>query len=80
LDLETLLLPNGNFSDAEVDGLLRLRNLSRLDLSGTAITDEGLAKIKGLKSLRELHVARTAVSPTAEQQSEKSDPELRITR
>jgi internalin A len=80
LGLETLLLPNGNFSDAEVDGLLRLRNLSRLDLSGTAITDEGLAKIKGLKSLRELHVARTAVSPTAEEQSEKSDPELRITR
>jgi hypothetical protein len=38
-----------------------LKDLARLDLSGGAITDEGLLQLKGLKNLRHLDLRGTAV-------------------
>jgi internalin A len=42
--------------------LKSLKNLRRLDLRGSSITDSGLANLSGLHELRELSLSRAAVS------------------
>lgn len=51
------------FGDAELAKLAPLAaNLRWLDLTGTRITDQGLAQVAGMPRLARLHLARTAVT------------------
>jgi hypothetical protein len=56
-----------NFQDTPLDDsilkeICRLRTVKRLDLSGTAVTDEGIFHLRNLGGLVHLSLARTAVS------------------
>ncbi|HUY89896.1 MAG TPA: hypothetical protein VMV10_14265 [Pirellulales bacterium] len=50
------------FSDADVDLLLPFADLRALDLSGTAVTDMGLAKLSSLNRLELLNLCCTQVT------------------
>ena len=47
-----------------VDRLRRLSNVTELSLSGTHVTDEGIASIKALTTLKRLDLTGTKVSPS----------------
>lgn len=62
-------LARTNFGDAELAKLAPLAaNLRWLDLTGTAITDKGMAQVAGMPHLTRLHLARTAVTAAGLQQ------------
>ena len=62
-------LARANFGDAELAKLAPLAaNLRWLDLTGTAITDKGMAQVAGMPHLTRLHLARTAVTDAGLQQ------------
>jgi hypothetical protein len=46
-------------TDADLVEIGRLRRLERLDLSGTSITDDGVAHLRGCDALREVNLAWT---------------------
>ena len=51
------------FGDRELAALAPLgRNVTSLDLAGTAVTDAGLAAVAAMPNLRALHLKRTAVT------------------
>ena len=56
------LRDNEEITDAGLKELAGLKNLQRLDLSGTKITDAGLKELAGLKSLQTLDLAATQVT------------------
>jgi hypothetical protein len=58
-NLHSLSLADSNFSDEDVPTGGRLQSLS---LSGTSITDAGLARLASLKSLTRLELMRTSVT------------------
>ena len=62
--LENLVIPGTNITDAGMEYLARLTNLKTLLLhfSSDLITDEGLAKLKTLKSLESLHFGSKSVT------------------
>ena len=51
------------FSDADVNLLLAFPDLRAINLSGTAVTDDGLAKLTAVEQLTVLDVSNTDVSP-----------------
>lgn len=67
-------LPTGNFevakidltmapiTDAEMENLAQLPELTALTLHGTKISDEGLAQLTSLKNLKELDLTNTNIS------------------
>jgi ankyrin repeat protein len=64
LDFVTRLELGGStrVTDAGVRHLARLRHLQRLDLSGTGITDHGLAVLRDLSELRTLRLHHEAIT------------------
>ncbi len=56
-------IARAKFGDAELAKLAPLAaNLRWLDLTGTAVTDQGLAQIAAMPHLTRLHLARTAIT------------------
>lgn len=59
----TYIIGAKSIGDAELEKVIALKsNLVRLDLSGSAVTDKGLASIAQLKNLKRLDLSRTAVT------------------
>ena len=58
--LETLVLWGADVDDATLDSLAGLSKLKSLTLRNTAVTNEGLPKLKLLKALRQLNLQRSA--------------------
>jgi hypothetical protein len=56
-----VLFPEGG-SDADLVHIGRLARLDTLDIRSAAVTDKGLAELKGLNSLHTLHLGGTAIS------------------
>jgi hypothetical protein len=61
-DVVVLQMANEDVDDRTLDHLKGLDQLRKLDLSGTRITDEGLATIAELPRLQELYLARTKIT------------------
>ena len=57
-----------------------MRTLKKLDLSDTAVTDEGLAHLKDLTSLQELTVSRTRVTEEGIKAMRQGRPALKVIR
>ena len=53
-------------------------NLQAIDLSGTAITDQGLAQLRDLPNLRTLNVTGTAVSQAAVDDAREALPDAEV--
>lgn len=63
--LEELLLAGpSQLTNACIEHLTGLTNLKRLQLSGSAITDEGLSQLQHLKQLEELELQQTGAAGT----------------
>ncbi len=60
-----LSLARTRITDAVLDTVAQMPNLRRLDLRGTEITGEGLAKLATLTKLQDIVVAKTKLSPAA---------------
>ena len=69
-----------SFPRADIPRLLGVPVLKRLDLSGTQITDAGLAYLKDFAELETLDVRNTRVTAAGIQGLQKALPRLRITR
>jgi hypothetical protein len=57
-----LQMANPNVDDRTLENLKGMDHLGELDLSGTAITDEGLAIVAALPQLKTLRIARTKIT------------------
>ena len=62
LSLGAWFAPGAAVTDAGMSRLAGLKNLARLDLSGTAVTDAGLKPLAALPALRSLSLGDTAVT------------------
>jgi hypothetical protein len=69
-----LTLANNLCGDKTAVSMANLTNLSRLDMSGTRLTDAGLEKLSRLNKLRELDVRRSRVTPTAAEAFKQAHP------
>ncbi len=80
--LKTLDLRESELDDASLSALQAslqgLPDLEFLDLSGTKITDTGLAALKQLSSLRELGLHRTHISDEGINDLRRSIPNCKI--
>ena len=67
-----------SFKDEHVHLLKAFASLARLDLSGTRVTDAGLARIPELQSLVELNLYETRVTQEAVAELRRSSPNLLV--
>lgn len=58
----SLHLADGEIGDDAVGLVSRLDNVAWLNLAGTAVGDEGVKRLAGMKSLERLHLERTKVT------------------
>lgn len=79
-ELHWLVMPGSELTDAGVQELAagKLDALTLLNLNGSNITDAGLHQLSKLKSLRNLHLAGTQVSPSAVSEIAQTFPALRV--
>ena len=78
--LEWLEITSSAFGDIDVEGLLSLKGLKRLTVTGTKLTDSGLLKLKALKSLREVNAGSTPVTPEGARALEREHAGCKVTR
>ncbi|MFH1264983.1 MAG: hypothetical protein ABIK89_04605, partial [Planctomycetota bacterium] len=71
-------LNNTQVSDAGLEHLKGLSNLSALYLIETQVTDAGLEHLKGLESLQQLHVHNTQVTDAGRAELRKARPKMTI--
>jgi hypothetical protein len=57
-----------------------LKELQKLDLHGTRVTNVGMGEVAALPQLKVLHLGRTEVTAAGEATLLKAHPKLRITR
>lgn len=66
-------------SDADLDLISQMTQLTELDLANTAVTDAGLAKLTTLKDLQELIVSGPLVTKAGVEVLTKARPRLHVT-
>ncbi len=81
-NLERLDLSRTNITDAGLEGLLSLQNLSSLQLHGTQISDAGLVHLKKLTNLKYLDLSDTEIKDAglAQLRSLRNLESLRLAR
>jgi hypothetical protein len=77
-DVSNLALFDAAINDDGVSQLLRLQNLSCLNLDGTKITENGLQLLSALPKLKWLSVKRTEVPPEGIDRLKQRRPEIAI--
>jgi Leucine-rich repeat (LRR) protein len=65
-ETHSLELKDSGFTDAEMVHLSRMKNLRRLGLGGTVISDQGLKVLRGLTELERLDLRASRVSETGD--------------
>ena len=78
-DLEELICPGTNLTDAAMDTVLALKKLTRLEVSDSPeLTDAGLLKLKPLKKLKAVHFSRSKATDAGVAELEKAIPGLKV--
>ncbi len=65
-DLHSLELRDSGFTDAEVVHLRGMKNLRRLGLGGTVISDQGLKELRRLSALERLDLRASRAGDTGD--------------
>ena len=79
-ELQWLVMPDSDLTDAGVQALVdaKLDKLTMLNINRSEVSDASLRRLTELKSLRNLHIAATAITAEAISEIGKSSPGLRI--
>ncbi len=79
-ELQWLMMPNNNLTDAGIEALLTVpwKQLTLLRLDNANLTDQGLEQLGRLPALRTLHIAGTKVSQAAVDRLMTSKVGLRV--
>jgi hypothetical protein len=70
----------GSESDARIQDLTTLKNLSALDLAYTVLTDEGIKDLATLKNLNALDLSGTKVTEVGVKELQQALPKCRIVK
>jgi hypothetical protein len=71
-----VVLLNSRVQNDDLDLLKDIQNLNSLDLRGTEITDEGMAKLVPLKSLKTVKVTSSRITPDGIKMLKEARPDL----
>lgn len=74
-----VLTGNPTIDDNAMDVVVTMKAVRYLDLRGTSVTDEGLAKLRGAKSLTEVKCADTKSTPEGAEALRKVLPKCKVT-